>query len=155
MTGNEQPQVEDLPENVCWEFLRSTGVGRLAVIVDGHPDIFPVNFVVDHGTVVFRTAKGTKLTAAVSESPVALEIDGYDAKAEQAWSIVLRGEAEQIRETQELVDTLSLPLFPWQAGAKEQFVRINVAIISGRRFKVARPDIWATPLSDARRASFE
>ena len=43
----------------------SAQVGRLAVSIKEQPDIFPINFVVDHGTVVFRTAEGTKLAAAV------------------------------------------------------------------------------------------
>src|SRR5207249_1081662 len=51
--------------DVCWNLLRSAQVGRLAVSIKEQPDIFPINFVVDHGTVVFRTAEGTKLAAAV------------------------------------------------------------------------------------------
>ena len=43
------------------------------------PDIFPINYVVDHGAVVFRTAEGTKLAAAVLGQGVAFEIDGYEA----------------------------------------------------------------------------
>ena len=41
----------------------------------------PVNFVVEHGNVVFRTAEGTKLAAAVLGTAVAFEVDGYDAEA--------------------------------------------------------------------------
>ena len=47
------------------------------------------------------------------------------------------------------------PLFPWQQGSKDHFVRIQLINLSGRRFKVAKPDIWAASLSDARRASFQ
>ena len=43
-----------------WLLLRSAAVGRLAVVVDGLPDIFPVNHPVDHGTILFRTAQGTQ-----------------------------------------------------------------------------------------------
>jgi hypothetical protein len=130
-------------------------VGRLAVVVDERPDIFPLNYVVDHGTIVFRSAEGTKLTGALSDTPVAFEVDGYDARTERAWSVVVQGKATQIRQLHELADTVSLPLFPWQAGPKEIFIRIDLLAISGRRFKVAEPNIWTTPLSDARRASFE
>ena len=41
------------------------------------PEIFPINYVVDHGTVVFRTAEGTKLAGAVQRD-VAFEADGYE-----------------------------------------------------------------------------
>ena len=47
----------------CWAALRTADVGRLALVVDGRPEIFPVNFVVDHGTILFRTATGSKLAA--------------------------------------------------------------------------------------------
>ena len=46
----------ELDERDCWEMLGHASVGRLAVDVGGEPDIFPINFVVDDRTIVFRTA---------------------------------------------------------------------------------------------------
>ena len=77
---DEKWTVDELSESACWELLRTTSVGRLAVWVEDHPDIFPLNYAVDHGTVVFRSRTGTKLSAALPDSPVALEADGYDAE---------------------------------------------------------------------------
>ena len=153
--ADEEMTVEDLSESACWALLRTTSVGRLAVWVDDHPDIFPVNFAVDHGTVVFRTGTGTKVSAALSDSPVALEADGYDAETEKAWSVVIKGNAEPITSAQDLIDTIDLPLFPWQAGSKGRFIRIVPAATSGRRFPIADPSVWQTPLSGIRRASME
>ena len=70
--------------NQCWDLLRTSEIGRLAVSIRNQPDIFPVNFVVDHGIVVFRTAEGTRLADAVLGESVAFEIDGYDAAAGDA-----------------------------------------------------------------------
>jgi uncharacterized protein len=42
-------------------------------MADG-PQIFHINYVVDHGTVVFRTAAGTKLAGA-AQRDVAFEAD--------------------------------------------------------------------------------
>lgn len=153
MTGEEWT-VEELSEDTCWELLRTTSVGRLAVWVDDHPDIFPINYSVDHGTVVFRSRTGTKVSAALSDFPVALEADGYDAQKAEAWSVVIRGNAEEIRG-QDLMDTIDLPLFPWQAGDKGRFIRIIPTGTSGRRFPVADPSVWLTPLSGVKRASME
>jgi uncharacterized protein len=153
--GHQEPPVEQLSEDACWELLRTTSVGRLAVWVDDHPDIFPLNYAVDHGTVVFRSASGTKVAAALSDSPVAFEADGYDAHASEAWSVVIRGRAERISSSQELIETTDLPLFPWQAGDKGQFIRIVPTATSGRRFPIAAPSAWQTPLSGLRRASTE
>jgi hypothetical protein len=135
--------------------LRTTSVGRLAVWVDDHPEIFPLNYAVDHGTVVFRSRAGTKTSAALSDSPVALEADGYDADTEEAWSVVIKGDAEEISEDSDLMDTIDLPLFPWQAGDKGRFIRIVPTTTSGRRFPIADPSVWQTPLSGVKRASVE
>ena len=56
-----------------------------------HPDMFPINYVMDRGNVVFRTAEGTKLAAAVLGRAVAFEVDGYEPEAGVAWSVVMKG----------------------------------------------------------------
>ena len=89
------PGVTDLEANACWALLRSHEVGRLAVSIADRPEIFPVNYVVDHGTVVFRTAEGTKLAGAVQRD-VAFEADGYEPETGEAWSVVVKGRAEEI-----------------------------------------------------------
>jgi uncharacterized protein len=140
---------EMLATNVCLELLRSTDVGRLAVSITDHPDIFPVNYVVDHGTVVFRTAEGTKLAASVLGRAVAFEIDGYDPEHGDAWSVVIKGRATEIERMQDVFDALDLPLFPWHASPKHRFVRIEPFDISGRRFHVAERPVTNDPLRGA------
>ena len=152
---DEKSTVDELSESACWALLRTTSVGRLAVWVEDHPDIFPINFAVDHGTVVFRSGAGTKVSAALSDSPVALEADGYDQETTEAWSVVVKGNAEEVSGGQELLDTIDLPLFPWQAGDKGRFIRIIPTTTSGRRFPIADPSVWLTPLSGVKRASME
>lgn len=104
-------------------------------MVDGAPDIFPVNHVVDHGTIVFRTAAGTKLSASHGRQ-VAFEVDGYDAVNGEAWSVVVHGVGHVVYESDEAISALSLPIFPWQPGAKPQFVRLTPSTITARRFTV-------------------
>ena len=112
-------------------------MGRLAVVLDGRPDIFPLNHVVDRGSLVFRTDMGTKLLGAVGQQ-VAYEIDGYDAANGEAWSVVVKGRAHEVRQLHDVIDTVSLPLFPWQGGAKPRFVRIEADQVTGRRFATTR-----------------
>lgn len=126
----------ELTEPECWELLRRTEVGRVAVAIMNHPDIFPVNYVVDHGSVVFRTAEGTKLAASVLGASVAFEIDGYDGAAGQAWSVVVKGAAVEIEQLLGRFDAADLPLFPWHASPKHRFVRIVPETVTGRRFEV-------------------
>jgi nitroimidazol reductase NimA-like FMN-containing flavoprotein (pyridoxamine 5'-phosphate oxidase superfamily) len=128
--------------NECWRLLRQAEVGRLAVSIRDLPDLFPINFIVDRGTVVFRTAEGTKLAAAVLGRAVAFEIDGYDAEAGEAWSVVIKGRAVEIERMQDVFDALDLPLFPWHASPKHRFVRIEPDDVTGRRFHVVDKSTW-------------
>ena len=135
MTTPETSAVEIVSTNECWELLRDSVVGRLAVTVDGSPDIFPVNPVVDHGSIVFRTTAGTKL-AATKGRDVAFEVDGYDVDTASAWSVVVKGRAQEIWEVDEILRALRLPLYPWQPGRKPRFVRLEPSSVTGRRFVV-------------------
>jgi uncharacterized protein len=135
--------------------LRSVEVARLAVSVDSRPDIFPINYVVDHGTVVFRTGEGSKFAALLANPAVAFEVDGYDAEAHEAWSIVINGAAEEIKQLHEQIESMDLPLFPWQAAPKPRFVRIVPELISGRRFHVVDSSAWDSPTRGSRRTSPE
>jgi len=154
MTTKAEATIE-LDTSTCLELLRTREVGRLAVSITDHPDIFPINYVVDHGTIVFRTAEGTKLAAAVLGRGVAFEIDGYDPEAGDAWSVVVKGYAIEIEQLQSYFDALDLPLFPWHAGPKHRFVRIEPVQISGRRFHVVGREAWGTDRLRAPRAAPE
>ena len=59
----------------CFGLLAAGNLGRVAVVDDRGPVVFPVSFVLDRHTVVFRTEPGTKLCAARQGSLVCLEAD--------------------------------------------------------------------------------
>ena len=134
-----------LSTSECLELLRGDTVGRLAVSIREHPDIFPINYVVDHGCVVFRTAEGTKLAGAVLGRGVAFEADGVDEAAGEAWSVVVKGRAVELEGMYDVIDALDLPLFPWNAAPKHRFVRIEPVEITGRRFHIVDSSRWADP----------
>lgn len=124
-----------------WTLLRQGVIGRLAVLVDGAPDIFPVNYAVDHGSIVFRTATGTKRSAA-RHGPCAFEVDGYDAATGEAWSVVAKGTVHEVHDVDEVIDLLGLALQPWHGSTKPHLMRFVPETVSGRRFPVtpaARP----------------
>ena len=137
----------------CWDLLRSASVGRLAVIVDGDPEIFPVNFTVEHSALVIRTGDGTKIDAVRGHPRVAFEIDGVDGQT--AFSVVVKGDAKEIKAPDELRDTVSLDVSPLQAGTKNHFVRILAEEVTGRSFPVSDPATWESALSDVARAPYE
>jgi len=154
---NTEPasKTEILSASACWAKLRSSAVGRLATCATGKPDILPINFVVDHDTIVFRTAGGLKLTAATAGADVALEADGYEPETGRAWSVVVKGSAHLITRSYDLIETAELPLIPWHPEAKGHFVRILVTQVSGRAFRVVDRARWDTPVSGTPHAAVE
>ncbi len=123
--------------------MASVDIGRLAVCYDETPEIFPVNYVVANGTVVFRTSPGLKHVSARLSQAVALEADAVDLETGIVWSVVVKGRARDVSTPQELAAVQQLPLRPVHAGAKPLFVRIEPDQVTGRRFPIADPDQWA------------
>ena len=122
-----------LDEDRCWDLLASQDVGRLATAVQGFPEIFPVNFVVDGETVVFRTAEGSKLVELVINERVCFEVDAWNDKG--GWSVVIKGTAGVVPPGEEQSRAEALPLRPWIPTIKTNFVRVRVDEITGRRFE--------------------
>ena len=52
MSAADTP-VTVLSEDECWNLLSSMSLGRLVTIMDGKPEIFPVNFATRRRTVLF------------------------------------------------------------------------------------------------------
>lgn len=132
---DDTPATEQLDIATCLALLREAPFGRLAVIVNNRPEIFPVNHAVHRGSVVFRTSTGTKLFASVGQ-PVAYEADGLDSADGRAWSVVVAGTAHEIQQLHEVLEALELPVFPWEGGPKPHFIRIDPDSITGRRFQI-------------------
>lgn len=126
--------IEKLDRNECIKLMERhpACVGRLA-LAGPRPVIFPINYAVDRGNVIFRTDPGTKFHAAVTEAHVAFEVDWVEPTWQTGWSVVVRGQAHVVRDPDELERVRRLPLLPWAAGAKENFVSIKADLISGRR----------------------
>jgi len=132
---SQSTPVRELSMNECWSLLRSVRVGRIAVAVGAHIEIFPITFIVTGGTIVFRTGEGTKVAAMAQNPDVAFEADGYDESAREAWSVVARARAGDIADA-EAPDVLSGALVSWHAGPKHRLVQLAPSHLSGRRFAV-------------------
>jgi uncharacterized protein len=136
MNEGRRDRWQELTKSECFELLARERLGRVAVVDDLGPVVFPVNFIFDRHMVVLRTDEGTKLDAAVRGSRVAFEIDGADPATCTGWSVVVRGEAVEVTGPAELARLRRLPLHPWAPGAKAHYVRILPAALTGRRISV-------------------
>ncbi len=124
--------VRTLNDDACWELLRSGSLGRLAVAADDGVDVFPVNYLVDRGTILFRSAPGTKLVDLVHDPVVAFEADGADEL--HRWSVVVRGVARRLDADDEIEGSGVLGLATLTSTAKFNYVRITPRVVTGRRF---------------------
>ena len=126
--------LEVLSSIACDRHLRTETVGRIAVMVDGHPEIFPVNYAVDgRADIFFRMDSGTKLNAAATAPTIAFEIDGFDEDRELGWSVLAVGQARWLGRPQDIAKVRDLPLKPWAAGEKANVVRLSPTKITGRQ----------------------
>ena len=121
-----------LSEDESWDRISGVHLGRLVTVVGGLLEIFPVNFVVQHRTVLFRTAEGTKLFGAIINAQVLFEAD--DHTLTDGWSVIVRGAADVLHSAEDVEEAERAGLYPWIATVKNRFVRITPTEINGRHF---------------------
>lgn len=138
--GSKEPEI--LKVNECWRYLKSSSVGRLALNGSPGPEIFPVNYLPEDGTLIFRTGPGTKMDALLGGNLVALEADGLNTYGTIAWSIVVKGRPEVIPEDDPGREQAEQQLSPWAPGPKDHVFRITPTEITGRRFVVSDSKRW-------------
>jgi uncharacterized protein len=129
--------LEALPLADCLGLLASVPVGRIGFLADGEVVILPVNHAVDGQDVVFRTAAGSKLSAAEGQDLVAFEADDYNPQTHSGWSVVVNGRAEMVYDDTEIQRLSRLGLHPWATGLDRPFwVRIRPTTVTGRQIAV-------------------
>ena len=145
-------RLDTLTVDECLELLASHHFGRVAVDDEEGPAVLPVNYVLDRGSVVFRTDEGTKLEAAARRERIGFEVDHVDEAARSGWSVLVRGKAEEITDPDELERVRRLPLEPFAGGERHRYVRLLSSSISGRRIRVPGdlPEGWFRPAAGDR-----
>ncbi|HEU0171381.1 MAG TPA: pyridoxamine 5'-phosphate oxidase family protein [Acidimicrobiales bacterium] len=130
--------LEHLTPSECWELLAASPVGRIGVLNDSAPEIYPLNHVVDRQTIVFRTDPGSKLRGLLRSPAVCYQVDGIDATDATGWSVLVKGRAIELHDVDEVRAVAALPLRYWTLGDKSHWVRIVPEQVTGRR-------IWNRP----------
>jgi nitroimidazol reductase NimA-like FMN-containing flavoprotein (pyridoxamine 5'-phosphate oxidase superfamily) len=130
--------LELLDEQQCFELIDGPAVGRVGVSMGALPVILPVNFRLVGRDVLFRTAEGTKLRAALDNAIIAFEVDSYDEHTHTGWSVLLVGRASEITSRADLATADALDLEPWAGdGNRDHWVRLRPEFVSGRRIAAA------------------
>ena len=127
----------------CYGLLEAGGIGRVGFASADGIMMLPVNFAVSGKAIIFRTAPDT-LLAVYADGRVSFEADHLDQALREGWSVLVQGHAHTVtdeREVRRLEDRTHLE--PWAGGARDVYVRITPARISGRCIEPG----WASPLA--------
>ena len=126
--------LEIIPTDECRALLAATPIGRIAFLDRGDPTILPITIDLWEGHVVFTTAEGSKLSAAIMQQPVAVEIDGWDATTHTGWSVLVKGMAMIVDDGREIDSLDRLSVKSWnKPETPKSWVRILANEITGRR----------------------
>lgn len=125
--------LEILTLEECEAKLRAAPIGRLGFVSAGEPTILPINFLFHDGKVVFRTAGGSKLAAAMMERPVCVEVDGWNALEHNGFSVLVKGIAEEVIDGATIAELDALPIRPWShPELRTHWVIVRPTEVSGR-----------------------
>lgn len=136
-----EPVLEELDSGECLRLIAPGGVGRIAFTGRYGLSIFPVNYKVHEGSIVFRTAGdspfGEDLRTGVqyTEYKVAFEIDHLDPAAREGWSVLIHGLAHHMDTSAEWALAEEIGVEPWAGGKRDDAVHITPTRITGRRIR--------------------
>jgi nitroimidazol reductase NimA-like FMN-containing flavoprotein (pyridoxamine 5'-phosphate oxidase superfamily) len=122
-----------LTEAQAFQLLAAGEVGRVGITIGALPAIFPVNYRMIDGAIVFRTAPGSKMSAATEGAVVAFEVDDYQLANRSGWSVLAVGPAEVIDDPDLASKAAEAHLEPFADGSRTTIVRITPMFLSGRR----------------------
>lgn len=129
----------NLREDECAARLAEAVVGRLGVVVDGKPEVFPICHVYADDYVTFPTNEGTKMHAALQWPWVCFEVDTIDPDGSTGWSVMVSGRAEEITDPAEIERVASMRTVPWRSHQPLRWIRIVPTQVTGRRIDVDMP----------------
>ena len=119
----------------CMSLLERGGIGRVGFAAADGIVMLPVNFAVVRAGIIFRTAPDT-LLALHGDAQVSFEVDHFDEALQEGWSVLVHGHARAVTDEREVrhIEAGGY-LKPWAPGARDVYVRIALARISGRRIQ--------------------
>jgi uncharacterized protein len=123
--------LSEMDGSECLELLAGHEVGRVAYCDDLGPVVLPVNYTLDHDTVLLQVSPHSVLGRRLRGARASFEIDDFDDYNQSGWSVLVRGEASYV-DAADLPDDAGRP-HSWVEGQRTLHVRIVPGLISGRR----------------------
>ncbi|WP_051760759.1 pyridoxamine 5'-phosphate oxidase family protein [Herbidospora cretacea] len=129
--------LEELTEEECLQLVGPGGVGRVAFGGVAGPTVFPVNYKLVDGRVVFRIRKGGTMDESLQsgiddlEVKIAFQVDRIDEQNRDGWSVLIQGPAHHV--TEEELRTTSADVDSWAGDDRDHYVRLTPQRVTGRR----------------------
>ncbi len=124
----------DLSTSECETLLRAGVAGRVALVTPNGPHILPINYSVVDGAVVICTSPYSVLGTYGRDSTLAFEVDQFDYARQRGWSVVARGRAEAVHDSDEIehIRRVRDPR-PWISRSRALFLRLHWTELTGRQ----------------------
>jgi len=125
--------IHDLDRAQCLELLGyGSYVGHLGFAREGRQMVLPVNYLFEREHIYVRTAEGGLLSG-LDGSEVAFEVDGEKPLEHSGWSVLVNGSIQLVSDPAEIDRLRRGPLRAWARHSAEQWLRVSLDAISGRR----------------------
>jgi uncharacterized protein len=131
------PVLAVLSREQCLRLIATAPVGRIIYTRHAMPAVELVNFTLDAGDIVIRTAPSGKLLAAIRGAVVAFQADHYDPAARAGWSVTAVGHAREVTDPADIGTLRTAGPRPWAPGDHPYFVRITPGQLTGRYLTAA------------------
>ncbi|MFF6772913.1 helix-turn-helix domain-containing protein [Streptomyces sp. NPDC012637] len=129
-------RLTELDEGECLRLLGTHGVGRIAFTTGDGPAAFPVNYQIDHGEIVFMTARDAAVVRTAG-TEIAFEADHVDEAFSQGWSVLVVGPVRHVTEpfaTRRLQSAMYTG--PWAGEGRHVVMVLAPRRVTGRRIVV-------------------
>lgn len=129
-------RMDDLDVRECWELVDDHGIGRVAVVTEDGPAVFPVNYQVVGTEILFMTAEDSSL-AGMSGTEIAFEADHMDDAFSQGWSVLLVGPARTVSDSATAARLRgAVYSTPWAGEGRDTVMVLSPRRVTGRRILV-------------------
>ena len=135
--------LEEIAYDECLSLLRGSSVGRVAVVIQDMPVVFPVNYCLVETSGLTWVAVRTRPGSIIDRAPmqVAFEIDNIDSLHHQGWSVLVRGTLHHVDpDAADFRDRFDP--HPWLTDERDAWLVIQPFTISGRRLHATERE-WA------------
>lgn len=126
------PALRDLDTAACERLLQRGSFGRLGLVTPTGPEIVPVNYAVDDGTIVIRTSPEGIIACHGHLAELVFEVDFIDDEYWSGWSVVAHGRGAVVRDPQPGAPGRPR-VVPWADGERTCELRLTWTELSGRQ----------------------